>query len=84
MDIKKRIAEAITSGKFVAGTYIKANGEITSFHGRAGVHKHTKGGKSCLNPNNFLIYDVQRERYMALKPESILRLVSSNNLYETI
>lgn len=84
MDLKKKIADAMNSGKFVAGTYMKANGEITQFHGRAGVGKYVKGGKSCLNPDNFLIWDIKRERYMALKPENILRLTASNNLYETI
>ena len=84
MDIRKKIADAMNSGKFVAGTYIKADGEITQFHGRAGVSKHVKGGKSTLNPKNFLIWDIKRERYMALKPENILRLTASNNLYETI
>jgi len=84
MNLKNKIAEAMNSGKFVSGTYLKANGEVTSFHGRAGVGKYVKGGKSCLNPDNFLIWDIKRERYMALKPENILKLVASNNLYETI
>lgn len=83
-NLRNKIAEAINSGKFVAGTYLKANGEVTKFHGRAGVHKHVKGGKSTLNPNNFLIYDIKRERYMAMKPENVLTLTASNNLYETI
>jgi hypothetical protein len=82
--IKNQIADAMNSGKFVAGTYLKKNGEVTKFHGRAGVHKHTKGGVSCLNPNNFLIWDIKRERYMALIPDNVLTLTASNNLYETI
>lgn len=84
MSIKKRIAEAMNSGKFVAGTYLKANGEVTKFHGRAGVSKYVKGGKSTLNPDNFLIWDIKRERYMAMKPENVLTLTASNNLYKTI
>lgn len=82
--MKKQLREAMTSGKFVAGTYLKKNGQVTTFHGRAGVHKYIKGGKSSLNPDNFLIWDIKRERYMALIPENILSLTASNNLYETI
>ena len=82
--MKKQLKDAMTSGKFVAGTYLKKNGQVTTFHGRAGVHKHVKGGKSSLNPDNFLIWDIKRERYMALIPENILSLKASNNLYETI
>jgi hypothetical protein len=82
--IKNQIAEAMNSGKFVSGRYLKKNGEETMFHGRAGVYKHTKGGVNCNNPENFLIWDIKRERYMALIPERVLSLVASNNLYETI
>jgi hypothetical protein len=82
--MREKLKEAMTSGKFVAGTYLKKNGEVTKFHGRAGVHKHTKGGVNCNNPENFLIWDIKRERYMALIPENVLSLTASNNLYETI
>lgn len=82
--MKAKLREAMTSGKFVAGTYLKKNGEVTTFHGRAGVYKHTKGGVNCNNPDNFLIWDIKRERYMALIPENVLSLTASNNLYETI
>ena len=82
--MKKQLREAMNSGKFVAGTYLKKNGQVTTFHGRAGVRKYVKGGKSSLNPDNFLIWDIKRERYMALIPENILSLTASNNLYETI
>ena len=82
--MKKQLKDAMTSGKFVAGTYLKKNGKVTTFHGRAGVHKYRKGGKSFLNPNNFLIWDLRRKRYMAIVPQNILSLKASNNLYETI
>jgi hypothetical protein len=82
--MSKQFKDVINSGRFISGTYLKKNGEVTKFHGRAGVHKYTKGGKSTLNPNNFLIWDIKRERYMALIPENILSLKASNNLYETI
>lgn len=82
--MREKLREAMTSGKFVAGTYLKKNGEVTKFHGRAGVYKHTKGGVNCNNPENFLIWDIKRERYMALIPENVLTLTASNNLYETI
>lgn len=82
--MKAKLREAMTSGKFVAGTYLKKNGEVTTFHGRAGVYKHTKGGVNCNNPDNFLIWDIKRERYMALIPDNVLTLTASNNLYETI
>jgi len=84
MTIKEKIAEAMMSGKFVAGTYQKANGEVTKFHGRAKVHKYVKGGPNCNNPKNFLIYCFKRERYMALIPENVLTLTASNELYETL
>lgn len=84
MTIQEKIAEAMMSGKFVAGTYRKKNGEVTNFHGRAKVHKYVKGGQNCNNPNNFLIWDFKRERYTALIPENVLTLVASNELYETL
>jgi hypothetical protein len=68
------IKEIIETGKFVSGTYIKKNGEVTAFHGRAGVHKYTKGGQSYLNPENVLIWDLKRKRYMAMKPEAIVSI----------
>lgn len=70
--MSKQIKDVMNSGRFVSGTYLKKNGEVTTFHGRAGVHKYTKGGKSTLNPNNFLIWDLRRKRYMAIIPENIL------------
>lgn len=84
MTINQRIADAMNSGKFVAGTYRKKNGEVVKFHGRAKVHKYVKGGVNCNNPKNFLIWDIKRERYTALIPENVLTLVASNELYETI
>lgn len=82
--MKEKLREAVTSGKFVAGTYLKKNGLVTKFHGRALVHKHTKGGVNCNNPENFLIWDIRRERYMALIPENVLTLKADKDLYETI
>lgn len=79
--IKIQIAEAVKSGKFVSGRYLKKNGEETMFHGRAGVHKHTKGGTSCLNPDNFLIWDFKRKRYMSLIPDNVLSLTASSNIF---
>jgi hypothetical protein len=84
MTIKEKIAEAMMSGKFVAGTYQKKNGEVTKFHGRAKVKKYVKGGVNCNNPANFLIWDIKRERYMALIPENVLTLTASHELYETL
>jgi hypothetical protein len=68
------IKELINTGKFVSGTYVKKNGDVTSFYGRAGVHKYTKGGQSYLNPENVLIWDLKRKRYMAMRPEAILTI----------
>lgn len=80
-NIQKQIADAVRSGKFVSGSYLKKNGEVTMFHGRAGVHKYNKGGKSCNNPANFLIWELKRKRYMALIPENVLSLVASKNIF---
>ncbi len=80
-NIKEQIADAIRSGKFVSGSYLKKNGEVTMFHGRAGVHKYNKGGNSCNNPANFLIWDLKRKRYTALIPENVLSLVASKNIF---
>jgi len=80
----KQLKDVMNSGRFVSGTYLKKNGEVTTFYGRAGVHKYTKGGKSTLNPDNCLIWDLRRKRYMALVPENVLSLTANNNLYETI
>ena len=80
-DIQQQIADAVRSGKFVSGSYLKKNGEVTMFHGRAGVHKYNKGGKSCNNPANFLIWDLKRKLYMDLIPENVLSLVESKNIF---
>ena len=82
--MSKQLKDVINSGRFVSGTYLKKNGKVTTFHGRSGVHKYTKGGKSTLNPDNCLIWDLRRKRYMAIVPENILSLKANNNLYETI
>jgi hypothetical protein len=70
--MSKELSRVFNSGRFVSGTYLKKNGEVTTFHGRAGVRKYRKGGKSSLNPNNFLIWDLRRKRYMAIVPQNIL------------
>jgi hypothetical protein len=75
--MKNNFKELMNSGKFVSGTYLKKNGDVTTFHGRAGVHKHLKGGVSSLNPNNLLIWDLKRKRYMSLLPDNILTLNTS-------
>jgi len=82
--MSKQLKDVMNSGRFVSGTYLKKNGKVTTFHGRAGVYKHTKGGVSCNNPDNCLIWDLRRKRYMAIVPENILSLKANNNLYETI
>lgn len=70
--MSKELSRVFNSGRFVSGTYLKKNGEVTTFHGRAGVHKYTKGGNSSLNPSNLLIWDLRRKRYMAIVPQNIL------------
>ena len=70
--MSKELSIVFNSGRFVSGTYLKKNGEVTTFHGLAGVHKYRKGGNSSLNPSNFLIWDLRRKRYMAIVPQNIL------------
>jgi len=77
-------SELSKSGQMFAGTYKKKNGEVTKFNGRMGVHKFTKGGKSTLKDSNWLIWDVRRERYMAIIPENLVSVIAFGKEYEFI
>lgn len=74
-------AELSKSGRIFGGTYIKKNGEITKFNGRMGVAKFTKGGKSTLKDSNWLIWDTNRKRYMAIIPDQLVSVTAFGNEY---
>jgi hypothetical protein len=77
-------AELQSSNRIFGGTYIKKNGEVTKFNGRMGVHKFVKGGKSSLKDSNWLIWDTNRKRYMAIIPEQLVSVTAFGNEYEFI
>lgn len=75
-------AELQSSNRIFGGTYIKKNGEVTKFNGRMGVHKFTKGGKSCVKDSNWLIWDNNRKRYMQIIPDQLVSVTAFGNEYE--
>lgn len=77
-------AELQSSNRIFGGKYIKKNGEVTSFNGRMGVHKFVKGGKSSLKDSNWLIWDTNRKRYMAIIPENLVSVTAFGNEYEFV
>lgn len=80
-DLKSELAN---SNRIFGGTYIKKNGEVTKFNGRMGVSKFTKGGKSTLKDSNWLIWDTNRKRYMAIIPDQLVSVTAFGNEYEFI
>jgi hypothetical protein len=80
-DLKSELAK---SNRIFGGTYIKKNGEVTSFNGRMGVAKFTKGGKSSVKPTNWLIWDNNRKRYMQIIPEQLVSVTAFGNEYEFV
>ena len=77
-------SELQSSGRIFGGTYVKKNGEVTSFNGRMGVTKFTKGGKSSIKDSNWLIWDNNRKRYMQIIPEQLISVSAFGNEYEFI
>lgn len=77
-------AELSKTGSIFGGTYIKKNGEITSFNGRMGVAKFTKGGKSTLKDSNWLIWDNNRKRYMSIIPDQLVSVSAFGKEYEFV
>jgi hypothetical protein len=49
-----------------------------------GVHKFVKGGKSSLKDSNWLIWDTNRKRYMAIIPENLVSVTAFGNEYEFV
>jgi len=80
-DLKSELAQ---SNRIFGGTYTKKNGEVTKFNGRMGVSKFTKGGKSTLKESNWLIWDTNRKRYMAIIPEQLVSVTAFGKEYEFI
>lgn len=78
IDVRKLQA----SGLIFGGEYTKKDGTITKFNGRGGVHKFVKGGINCNNPHNLLIWDTNRERYMAIVPENLVSINFQGEVYE--
>ncbi len=81
---KELKSELLSSNRIFGGTYIKKNGEVTKFNGRMGVHKFVKGGKSSLKDSNWLIWDTNRKRYMAIIPEQLVSVTAFGNEYEFV
>ena len=62
-----------SNGKFVSVTFIKKDGSERVLVGRLGVTSRLKGGKSTLDPNQYItIFDVQNDGYRAINRETIL------------
>ena len=53
--------------------FIKLDGTERSLTGRFGVHKHVKGGVSCLNDNNWNFFDM-KDGYRSVRVESIVEV----------
>ena len=64
-----------SEGRFVTVEFIKKDGTLRKLTGRLGVKKHLKGGKSTLNPEQYItIYDVQNAGYRAINRATITAL----------
>lgn len=65
-----------SNGKFVSVTFTKKDGTTRILNGRLGVNKHMKGGKSTLNPDEYItIYDVVNKGYRAVNRNTIKMVV---------
>lgn len=79
------LAEIIkaSSGKFFTVTFTKKDGSIRTLNGRLGVTKYLKGGKSTLNPDQFItVYDVQSQGYRAVNVDTIQSVTVDGILYQ--
>jgi WYL_2, Sm-like SH3 beta-barrel fold len=64
-----------SNGKMVTVTFIKQDGSTRVLNGRLGVKKYLKGGKSAVNPNEYIsIYDVQNKGYRSINRSTIIGL----------
>lgn len=65
-----------TKGKFFTVTFTKKDGTIRTLNGRLGVNKYLKGGKSTLNPEQFItVYDMKNEGYRAVNVDTIQSVI---------
>lgn len=73
-----------SEGRFVTVEFIKKDGTLRKLTGRLGVKKHLKGGKSTLNPEQYItIYDVQNAGYRAINRATIKALTIEGVRMET-
>ena len=64
-----------SNGKFISVTFIKKDGSERVLVGRLGVTSRLKGGKSTLDPNQYItIFDVQNDGYRAINRDTIRSL----------
>lgn len=69
-----------SNGKFVSVDFIKKDGSLRTITGRLGVKAPLKGGKSTLDPNEYItIYSLADEGYRAINRKTI-QAVSVNGL----
>lgn len=64
-----------SNGRFVTVTFQKKDGSIRVINGRLGVTKGLKGGKSSVNPDQYItIYDMQAQGYRNINRDTILQV----------
>jgi hypothetical protein len=63
----------LNTGEFFSIKFTKLDGTERLLVGRFGVHKHVKGGVSCLNDNNWNFFDM-KDGYRSVRIESIVEV----------
>jgi hypothetical protein len=64
------------TGEFFSIKFTKLDGTERLLVGRFGVHKHVKGGVSCLNDENWNFFDM-KDGYRSVRVDSIISVAFS-------
>ena len=61
-----------SSGKILNVSFVKKDGSLRNLNGRTGVTTHLRGGKSCVDQDQYLsIYDLKAQGYRSVNKDTI-------------
>lgn len=76
MKMVSKLDTLASNGKFFSVKFLKKDGSERKITARTQVRKGLSGGERCLPLKYLSVYDVQKQQYRSINPESILEVNS--------
>ncbi len=76
MKMVSKLDTLASNGKFFSVKFLKKDGSERQMTARTQVRKGLSGGERCLPLKYLSVYDIQKQQYRSINPESILEVNS--------